>query len=1089
MQDALHRALTYLFQSGTSNDVIYPGANTSASFPSTSVVDIPVESAQHLGISQSQPFSPLGNCNNCMSDSCGVCSTGSCGSLGDLLPFHWLQAVGGDEYGVAQNWYSQFGIFAPLIILPDETGLSFLQANGTVSEGSVYGANVGFVTRYQDMASYWFFGSSLWYDYESNPDQDLHQVGVGFEALSRFIEVRVNGYVPVGTTSRSESVDPQLQGMNMLLGYDNFSLAGADIEGGLRPFEQPELWFFLGYYFYTDQDDILDKDPLEGLRGRIELRPNRNLTLGVTVSHDDVYDTQVFGSATFAFRSFADFWSAPGGCDADPQFTQLVTRKSRITTHRQDRLARDPVTGAPVVIAQASSTAASSGTGTAQQPFNNLNSAVTAAGENGIIFVQNGTFNESVNLLNGQRLLADGFLDTTPHVIITQSGIITLPGQRTRAQVARPSITSNDLLGTVKLCPDGGFVDNVEIRGFDISNTLGSGIVGFLNDGLIIRDNVVSGNSGFGIALFNASGDTVNSPTAPVSAFSIQNNELTQNNQGGLLITDVDLASFNFAPTGLNINSKGVSLADRGDLTIQVSGNTISDNATTNTLSPLGEGLSDATLRDDRFGVQVVGLTGSSMTVNFESNTLERNGTAAALGRFSSAGGLAITAGNSANITTNVSESTFNRNAGTDIQASNGDGPPALASAVVNLNVDRSLLQNAQLSETDDGTLAAGIRLDATVGTINAAITDTVVLGDATVLNSTFDRMEALYATVNDNGRINTTVSGTGLNILNRSGNEFVGWHVGVGSNAFENGISTVNVSNALIDAECVLKFQSGDVGNTAAPSQIATVRGSELVARLNETSPLDGILAEAEGGSNLDLSIIDSVYRFEGTVSGATPDRSWLNASASETADLTLLIENGMPRNSKTGFTDFIGLSAEDSGTIAATIRNTTIGDTMGQGIDIEALNSSRVMLDVSGSTLSNNGTGLINAIAYDQSIVSSTLTSNTFVNPANRAITLLADASTPTDNARIGATLTSNQFQALSGALRATSDADDGVAEVRLNMTSNTSNGLFLLEQLETPPGVATFTLFDGGGNSPTQTTSGTIGASATVLDITFP
>ena len=349
--------------------------------------------------------------------------------------------------------------------------------------------------------------------------------------------------------------------------------------------------------------------------------------------------------------------------------------------------------------------------------------------------------------------------------------------------------------------------------------------------------------------------------------------------------------------------------------------------------------------------------------------------------------------------------------------------------------------------------------------------------------------MEALYATVNDNGRINTTVSGTGLNILNRSGNEFVGWHVGVGSNAFENGISTVNVSNALIDAECVLKFQSGDVGNTAAPSQIATVRGSELVARLNETSPLDGILAEAEGGSNLDLSIIDSVYRFEGTVSGATPDRSWLNASASETADLTLLIENGMPRNSKTGFTDFIGLSAEDSGTIAATIRNTTIGDTMGQGIDIEALNSSRVMLDVSGSTLSNNGTGLINAIAYDQSIVSSTLTSNTFVNPANRAITLLADASTPTDNARIGATLTSNQFQALSGALRATSDADDGVAEVRLNMTSNTSNGLFLLEQLETPPGVATFTLFDGGGNSPTQTTSGTIGASATVLDITFP
>jgi hypothetical protein len=571
--------------------------------------------------------------------------------------------------------------------------------------------------------------------------------------------------------------------------------------------------------------------------------------------------------------------------------------------------------------------------------------------------------------------------------------------------------------------------------------------------------------------------------------FNIRNNEITQNNQGGLLIADVDLASFNFAPTGLDINSKGVSLADRGDLTIQVIGNTISDNATTNTLSPLGEGLSDATLRDDRFGVQVVSLTESSMTTNFIFNHLERNGAAATRGRFSSAGGLSVLAGGTSTVNTFVSSLVFNRNAGTDIQATVGDGPTTLATATANLQVENSLLQNAQLSETDDGTLAAGIRLNATAGTLNAAITDTVVLGDSTVLNGTFDRMEALYATANDNGRINTTVSGTGLNILNRTGNEFVGWHVGIGSNAIENGISTVDVSNALIDAECVLKFHSGEFGNPAASSLVATVQGSELVARLNETSPLDGILADAVGGAKLDLSIIDSEYRIEGTVSGSTPDRSWLNATASETADLTLLIENGMPRNSMTGFTNFVGLFAEDSGTIAATIRNTTIGDTMGQGIDIGAFDSSRVTLDVSGSTLSNNGAGLLDVLASDQAVVSSTLTSNTFINPANRAITLLADASTPTDNARIGATLTSNQFLALSGALQATSDADDGAAEVRLNMTGNTSNGLYLLEQLESAPGVSTFTLFDGGGNSPTQTPSGIIGTSATAQDITFP
>ena len=173
----------------------------------------------------------------------------------------------------------------------------------------------------------------------------------------------------------------------------------------------------------------------------------------------------------------------------------------------------------------------------------------------------------------------------------------------------------------------------------------------------------------------------------------------------------------------------------------------------------------------------------------------------------------------------------------------------------------------------------------------------------------------------------------------------------------------------------------------------------------------------------------------------------------------------------------------------ITTTIRNTTIDDTIGKGIDIEAFDTSRVTLDVIGSTLSNNGAGLLDVLANDQAVASSTLTSNTLINPANHAITLLSKATNSTDNARVGATLTSNQFQVLSGALRATSDTDDGLAELRLNMTNNTSNGLYLLEQLEAPPGTAAITLFDGGGNSPTQTTSGTLGTSTTALDITFP
>lgn len=142
-------ASPYLFQSGTSGGVTHSNAMTTASFPATGVMDIPFNSGQQLGYSQSPQFSPNGS--RSIGDGC---FTETCGSVGDLMPFHWIQAVGGNEYGVSHSWYKQFGIFAPIVVLPDESGLSFLQANGTIADGEVYGANVGLVTRYRDPVTY-----------------------------------------------------------------------------------------------------------------------------------------------------------------------------------------------------------------------------------------------------------------------------------------------------------------------------------------------------------------------------------------------------------------------------------------------------------------------------------------------------------------------------------------------------------------------------------------------------------------------------------------------------------------------------------------------------------------------------------------------------------------------------------------------------------------------------------------------------------------------------------------------------------------------------------------------------------------------
>ena len=53
-------------------------------------------------------------------------------------------------------------------------------------------------------------------------------------------------------------------------------------------------------------------------------------------------------------------------------------------------------------------------------------------------------------------------------------------------------------------------MDNVEIAGLQISNTVGSGIFGMLNNGVSIHDNTITGSVGYGIELLNTSGTQFN---------------------------------------------------------------------------------------------------------------------------------------------------------------------------------------------------------------------------------------------------------------------------------------------------------------------------------------------------------------------------------------------------------------------------------------------------------------------------------------------------------------------------------------------------------------------------------------------------
>jgi parallel beta-helix repeat protein len=1023
------------------------------------------------------PSCPTGNCNPCSRD------------LGNLMPYAWSHTIGANEYGLSGNWYTNLGVWLPLIRMPDDLGLLFFQGNGTIVEDDVYGATGGLVLRQQELALDVFTSLSLWYDIEVSPQRTMQQLGATVEWLGVNHEVRLSGYLPFGDTYYFHQATPRYSGLNIAVGTDDVALGGVELEGGIKVFRTPPLWLFAAYYQYTDFENVFAKDPLEGYRGRMEWRPSRHMSLHASVSHDDVFKTQVYAGATLSFRRLGDLLTNWQECEGDARFEQLVQRRNRITTIQQDHLARNAVTGRPIVVAQANAAAPAGGDGTAGSPFNSISDAAAAAGEHGIIFVRGGSFTGSTELQNNQRLLADGFADTTPHQVVTQNGTILLPDQLNRAAVPIPTITSSDALGTLKLCADGQFVDNVEIAGLQISNTVGSGIFGMLNNGVSIHDNTITGSVGYGIALLNTSGTQFNNSTGGSSNSRIANNTISNNAQGGVLLADVDLGNLNIPTAVLRPGFKGIALTNRGNLALDIVNNSVTNNATSTTAQTLADAIDDATNRTDRFGVQITSTTASQSTITFDSNTLTQNGVPSSVAATSTSGGLGILAGGSSQIAVNVSDSTFRDNAGASINAIVGSGPITTNAARLDLDIDRSLIVDPQLADTDDGDLATGIDIVADTGTLNTTIRRTVIQGDPTVLAGTYDRMEAVHSFAKGDSVVTTRLVDAGLNMLGRSGNELVGWHVGVGGNANQTGSLTTTINDTLIDAECVLKLHAGPPGGTTRSTNITSVRDSVFIARLDTTSPLDAALTDAIGGGVLSLSITDTQFRFEGVVDSTTPNRSFFDIRASESGSNSFSLNRTTPQNSMLGFADFISLYAEGDATLDATIRDSTLGVTRQEAIDAEAFEAARVTLTVRDSVLSGNAGNLVSGFAADDGVFSGTLLSNTFNSPTQPAVWVQARARSAGDDARVGLTMTSNQITAPGGALEFTTDAILGSATGRLNLSSNTANSSYLLQAVETAPGTSTLTLFDGSGNTPAPSSVGTISTSATLLDILFP
>jgi hypothetical protein len=368
-------------------------------------------------------------------------------------------------------------------------GLLMLDLGARVTNEAEGGFTGG--AHFREIIGNHIVGTGVFYDL-----QEFSQLSVAFEVFSRNWTFRANGYGIVGDDVEADidlTTTPgstfSFAGNNLVgngLEEDAFyevAMNGVDFELGRNLWRSTEA-FAGGYYLEGDigGDTVGGKGGVRGF-----LMPD--LAASITVSHDDFFDTNVYGGFTW-------FFGANGGLSrpaVDRKLTIPVERNEQIAVHHVHQ--RRPISGTlvlesgddPIVIVHVDSSAAGPGDGTFEDPFNTM----PATQDADIVYVHSGSsFSSSYVMAASQRLLGEG--DNNLHLVeIDDLGEIVLP-ESTLGGHALPRPVFTGITGDAITLAD----DDNEVSNFRIQNTVGNGIAG---DGITdfdINRNIITGTTG-----------------------------------------------------------------------------------------------------------------------------------------------------------------------------------------------------------------------------------------------------------------------------------------------------------------------------------------------------------------------------------------------------------------------------------------------------------------------------------------------------------------------------------------------------------------------------------------------------------------
>jgi hypothetical protein len=402
-------------------------------------------------------------------------------------------------------------LFVP--IAQNNRGLLFGDMRGRFDDKSSQEGNFGLGYRFLG-SSGWNLGAYGYFDVLHSPHDNLfYQTTGGVEALSVDWDLRANGYLPVGPTSRPASpisAGAQLVGTTIEIVRSQQierALAGFDAEIGWRvplwnSSERTQLRIFAGGYHFGNSG----ARDITGPRGRIEftlydiggLWKGARLTLGGEAQHDGPRGTTGFG--LFRLR-------IPFGTSRESS-NKLSLRERRMTdpvVRDIDVVSTPGATGTMEVARDANGTLlkniaivkTSQGQTTLQNALNTGSPLVILDGDSPSLGVA-GNGPTGITLAPNQTLLGGG-------------GSMPVTGVRSGRQFAfvapggRPTVQATSTPGPDELltAASGSSVRSIDFTGGEIGVMVPDG-----STGVVVQDNTFAGHRVAGVMLIGVTQNT-----------------------------------------------------------------------------------------------------------------------------------------------------------------------------------------------------------------------------------------------------------------------------------------------------------------------------------------------------------------------------------------------------------------------------------------------------------------------------------------------------------------------------------------------------------------------------------------------------